>query len=188
MAGGGGRGGGGRGRLAGFAPGEGEDAVRLVLSEGESAAAGGLEVEYAELLAVPAEFVSDLPSPPDSAPDSALGDGSRSVLLEMSNVVYGTGTASEGTAVEAAASAGPPELTIVGLRPQARALRPGEKAEVGGYEYSFLGQREFAGIQVKRDRSDYLVWAGAGLLLAGLLGTFWGPRRAVSGKITTAPP
>src|SRR3990172_7635664 len=118
--------------------------------------AGGLEVAYEELVAVPAEFVSDLPLPPDSEPDSAIADGSRSVLLEMSNVVYGTGTASEGTAVEAAASAGPPALTIVGLRPQALTLRQGEKAEVGGFEYSFLGQREFAGIQVKRDRSDYL--------------------------------
>jgi cytochrome c biogenesis protein ResB len=101
-------------------------------------------------------------------------------------VVYGTGTASEGTAVEAAASAGPPELTIVGLRPQALTLRPGEKAEVGGYEYSFLGQREFAGIQVKRDRSDYLVWAGTGLLLTGLLVTFWVPRRRLWAKITPA--
>lgn len=173
-------------RLAVFEPGEREDAVRLVLSEGESAAAGGLEVEYAELLVVPAEFVSDLPLPPDSAPDSAIGDGSRSVLLEMSNVVYGTGTASEGTAVEAAASAGPPELTIVGLRPQALTLRPGEKAEVGGYEYTFLGQREFAGIQVKRDRSDYLVWAGTGLLLTGLMVTFWVPRRRLWAKITPA--
>ena len=169
-------------RLAVFEPGEREDAVRLVLSEGESAAAAGLEVEYAELKAVPAEFVSDLPSPPESA----AGDGSRSALLEMSNVVYGTETASEGTAVEAAGAAGPPELTIVGLRPQALTLRPGEKAEIGGYEYSFVGQREFAGIQVKRDRSDYLVWAGAGLLLGGLLVTFWVPRRRLWAKITTA--
>ena len=84
-------------RLAVFEPGEGSDAVRLVLSEGESAAAGGLEVEYADLQAVPAEFVPDFPLPPDSA----TGGGSRSVLLEMSNVVYGTETASEGTAVEA---------------------------------------------------------------------------------------
>jgi cytochrome c biogenesis protein len=131
---------------------------------------------------VPGEFVSDLPTPPESA----MGDGPRSVLLEMSNVVYGTETASEGTAVEAAGATGPPELTIVGLRPQALTLRPGEKAEVGGYEYSFVGQREFAGIQVKRDRSDYLVWAGAALLLGGLLVTFWVPRRRLWAKITAA--
>ena len=55
---------------------------------------------------------------------------------------------------------------------------------MGGYEYSFLGQREFAGITVKRDRSDYLVWAGAALILAGLMATFWVPRRRFWAKIT----
>jgi cytochrome c biogenesis protein ResB len=169
-------------RLAAFEPGERGDAVRLVLSEGESAEAGGLAVEYADLQTVPAEFVPDFPLPPDSA----IGGGSGSVLLEMSNVVYGTETASEGTAVAPAASAGPPELTIVGVQPQALALRPGGKVEVGGYEYSFVGQREFAGIQVKRDRGDYLVWAGVGLLLAGLMVTFWVPRRRLWAKITPA--
>ncbi|HLA17912.1 MAG TPA: cytochrome c biogenesis protein ResB [Dehalococcoidia bacterium] len=169
-------------RLAAFEPGERGDAVRLVLSEGESAAAGGLAVEFADLQAVPAEFIPDFPLPPDSA----TGGGSQSVLLEMSNVVYGTETTSEGTAVRPAADSGPPELTIVGVRPQALTLRPGEKAEVGGYEYSFVGQREFAGIQVKRDRSDYLVWLGVGLLLAGLLATFWVPRRRLWAKISPA--
>ena len=32
--------------------------------------------------------------------------------------------------------------------------RPGESTEIGGYRYTFLGQREFAGITVRRDRSD----------------------------------
>jgi cytochrome c biogenesis protein ResB len=104
----------------------------------------------------------------------------------MSNVVYGTETTSEGTAVKPPAESGLPELTIVGVRPQALTLQPGEKAEVGGYEYSFVGQREFAGIQVKRDRSDYLVWLGVGLLLAGLLATFWVPRRRLWAKISPA--
>ena len=167
-------------RLAVFEPGERQDALRLVLSEGESAVAGGLEVEYAELQALPAEFVSDFPLPPEAT----TGEGPRSVLLEMSNVVYGTQTASEGTALDTAGVAGPAELTVVGLRPQALTLRPGEKAAVGGYEYTFVGQREFAGIQVKRDRSDYLVWAGAALLLGGLLVTFWVPRRRLWAKIT----
>ncbi len=58
--------------------------------------------------------------------------------------------------------------------------------EIGGYEYSFLGQREFAGIQVKRDRSDYLIWAGAALLISGLLVTFWVPRRRLWARLTPA--
>jgi len=57
------------------------------------------------------------------------------------------------------------------------------RLHIGGYEYTFLGQSEFAGIQVKRDRSDTLVWAGAGLILAGLLVTFWVPRRRLWAKI-----
>ena len=165
-----------------FEPGGGEEAVRLVLSEGESASAGGLEFVYSGLQAVPAVFVSDFPLPPNST----AGEDSGDVLLEMSNVVYGTGTASEGTAVEPAIGSGPPELTIIGLQPQAVSLRPGESVEMGGYEYSFLGQREFAGIQVKKDRSDYLIWVGTALLITGLLVTFWVPRRRVWAKITPA--
>ena len=171
-----------RWQLAVFEPGEGEEAVRLVLSEGESASAGGLEFVYAGLQAVPAAFVSDFPLPPNST----AGEDSGDVLLEMSNVVYGTGTASEGTAVEPAIGSGPPELTIVGLQPRAVSLRPGESVETGGYEYSFLGQREFAGIQVKKDRSDYLIWGGSALLIGGLLVTFWVPRRRLWAKITPA--
>jgi len=55
---------------------------------------------------------------------------------------------------------------------------------VGDYQYSFLGQREFAGITVKRDRSDYLIWAGAALIVSGLAATFWVPRRRFWAKIT----
>ncbi len=105
-------------------------------------------------------------------------------LLEMSNVFFGTGTASEGTAVEPATGSGPPQLTIIGLQPLAVSLRPGESVEIGGYEYLFLGQREFAGIQVKKDRSDYLIWAGTALLITGLMVTFWVPRRRLWARIT----
>ncbi len=171
-----------RWQLAVFEPGEGEEAVRLLLSEGESASAGGLEFVYSGLQAVPGAFVSDFPLPPNST----AGEDSGDVLLEMSNVVYGTGTASEGTAVEPAIGSGPPELTIIGLQPRAVSLRPGESVEMGGYEYSFLGQREFAGIQVKKDRSDYLIWVGTAMLITGLMATFWVPRRRLWARITPA--
>lgn len=166
-------------KLAVFEPGESEEAARLLLSGGETASAGGLEFTYAGLRGVPAASVSDFVLPPEVS-DS----GSGVVLLQMSNVVYGTETASEGTAVEAATGSGPPELTIVGLQRQAVSLRPGGSAEIGGYEYSFLGQREFAGIQVNKDRSDNLIWIGATLLIGGLLVTFWVPRRRLWARIT----
>jgi cytochrome c biogenesis protein ResB len=163
-----------------FEPGEGEDAVPLLMREGESARADGLQFTYAGLRGVPSAFVSDFARPPEV---SAAGDSGQ-VLVEMSNVVYGSHEASAGTAVPAVTGGGPPELTIVGLQSQAVTLRSGESTEIGGYEYSFLGQREFAGIEVKKDRSDYLVWIGAGMLVAGMVVTFWVPWRRLWAKIT----
>jgi len=39
---------------------------------------------------------------------------------------------------------------------------------------------------VKKDRGDILIWVATGLLLAGLLVTFWVPRRRLWAKITPA--
>jgi cytochrome c biogenesis protein ResB len=81
-------------------------------------------------------------------------------------------------------ASGPPELSIVGLQPRAVTPGPGESVQIGGYEYSFLGQRELAGIQVRKDRSDSLISIGVGMLVAGLLVTFWVPRRRLWAKIS----
>jgi cytochrome c biogenesis protein ResB len=164
-------------QLAVFEPGD-DGASRLLLSEGETGAAGGLDVTFAGLGSLPAAFVPDFPLPP-----RVTEEGKGSAVLEMSNVVYGTDTASEGTAPDAAID-GDPELTLVGLRPQAVNLGQGESVEIDGYEYTFVGQREFAGINVKRDRGDLLVWVGAAMLIGGLLVTFWVPRRRLWARIT----
>jgi len=169
---------GGQWRLAVLEPGQGEQAARLLLDEGDKGETAGLEVSYLEAGKAPAALVPDFPLPP-----TLDGGGAGQALLQMSNVVYGTATASEGNKVEAPAS-GPPKLTLVGLEPQAVTLEPGQSVTIGGYEYAFLGQREFAGIQVKRDRSDSLIWAGAVLILLGLLVTFWVPRRRLWAKIS----
>jgi hypothetical protein len=165
--------------LAVFEPGEGDDVARLVLKEGETAEAGGLEVTYLRAAGVPAAVVSDLPLP--SGLDRT---GLTDPVLQMSNVVYGTARASEGTNVDTASLDGPPRLTLTGLQPQAVSLAEGESAIVDGFEYTFLGQREFAGIQVRKDRSGTLVWIGAALISAGLVVTFWVPRRRLWAKIT----
>jgi hypothetical protein len=169
---------GGDWRLAVFEAAEGDQAARLVLEEGETGQAAGLQVAYLEAGKAPAAFVPDFPLPP-----TIDGGGPGQALLQMSNVVYGTATASEGKRLDAPVAAGPPKLTVVGVEPRAVTLEPGQSVTVGGYEYSFLGQREFAGIQVKRDRSDTLVWAGAGLIFLGLSMTFWVPRRRLWAKI-----
>src|SRR3989449_7299699 len=164
-------------RLAVLEPGQGDGLVRLSLAEGESGDSGGLQVSYQKAEALPYATVPDLPVPATDA-------GAGTPALQLSNVVYGTDKTSAGDATPAALPGGPTVLTLTGLAAQAVKLQPGESVRVGGYEYSFLGQREFAGITVKRDRSDYLVWAGAALILAGLMATFWVPRRRFWAKIT----
>ena len=72
----------------------------------------------------------------------------------MTNVVYGTATASEGDTVETPAAAPRPSSRSSASSPQAVTLAGRDAVTIGGYEYTFLGQREFAGIPVRRNRSD----------------------------------
>ncbi len=166
-------------QLVVFEPSEGDDGARLVVGLGEKAQAAGLEFEFASLTALPASFESDFPLP--SALDGGLDRGA--VLVQMSNVVYGTEEASSGRSLEPTALDGPPTLSLVGVSSEVVNLEAGESAVLGDYEYTFAGQRGFTGILVKRDRSDNLVWVGAGLLLLGLGITFYVPRRRLWARI-----
>jgi len=166
--------------LVAFEPGEQADAVRLLLPEGQRASAGGLDFEFVSVQRLPASFQPDFPLPPGSAEESPQGQ----VLLEMSNVVYGVEKTSSGEAVAVPTQSGPPTLSVVGISPVVLNLEPGQTASAGDYEYTFLGQREFAGIKVKRDRSENLIWLATGLLLVGLGITFYVPRRRLWAKIT----
>lgn len=170
----------GRLDLLAFEPGQDPDAVRLLVSEGQRAGAGGLDFEFVSLQRLPASFEPGFPLPPGSAEESPQGQ----VLLEMSNVVYGVEETSSGEAVVVPTQNGPPTLSVVGVSPLVLNLEPGRAASVGDYEYTFVGQREFAGIKVKRDRSDNLIWWATGLLLVGLGITFYVPRRRLWAKIT----
>jgi cytochrome c biogenesis protein ResB len=170
----------GRLDLLAFEPGEQPDAVRLLLPEGERAKASGLDFEFVSLQRLPASFEPGFPLPPGAAEDRPQGQ----VLLEMSNVVYGVEETSSGEAVAVPSPNGPPTLSVVGISPIVVNLEPGQAATVGDYEYTFVGQREFAGINVKRDRSDNLIWLATGLLLVGLGITFYVPRRRLWAKIT----
>jgi cytochrome c biogenesis protein ResB len=168
--------------LAVLEAGEGDGLVRLSLAEGESADSGGLHVAYQATVGNPSATVDAVPVPGREGGNGASGE----LALQFSNVVYGTARTSGDDAVDSAPAAGPPRLTITGLTPQAVDLRPGESAEVGGYRYTFLGQREFAGITVRRDRSDYLIWVGVLLIILGLVATFWVPRRRLWARITSS--
>jgi hypothetical protein len=159
--------------------GDNPDAVRLTLALGESGSSGGLEFEFASLSGLPATFESGFPLPPELADGLDTG----TVLLQMSKAVYGTEEVSSGHSLPAVPRDGAPVLSIIGMGPYVVDLAPGESSVLGDYEYTFLGQREFAGIEVKRDRSDNLIWAGAALLLLGLGITFYVPRRRLWAKI-----
>jgi cytochrome c biogenesis protein ResB len=164
-----------------FELGDNPDPARLALAPGEKARSGGLQYEFVSLSHLPATFEEGFPL----SPTLSGGLPQATVLLQMSNVVYGTEEASSGEAVSVLpALYGPPTLFIFGVGPNVVELAPGESSVLDDYEYTFLGQREFAGIQVKRDRSDNLIWAGAGLLLLGLGITFYVPRRRLWLKIT----
>jgi cytochrome c biogenesis protein ResB len=153
----------------------GERGGAVPLEEGQRARTGGLEWELARLERLPAARVTGFP-----LPAGREGDGA---LLQMTDVAYGTANAAEGGRVPVAGTPGTPTLYIIGPAERPLALRPGEAAQAGGYEYTFLGQREFAGIQVRRDRSDALVWAATGLLVAGLVMALWLPRRRLWARI-----
>jgi len=170
---------GGQERLAVLGTEQGPEAVALLLQEGEAGQSGGLTVTYVKRSMAPAAPVPDLPRPP------SVGENAGTPYLQLSNVVWGTENVSEGTSPVDSIAQGPPRLTITGLKPQAVSLEVGDATVTGGYEYRFLGQREFAGIDVKRDRSDYLVWAGAALIVAGLMITFWVPRRRLWARISS---
>jgi cytochrome c biogenesis protein ResB len=161
--------------------GENPDPARLSLALGEKGRSGGLEFEFVGLSSLPAAFESEFPLP--SALTGGLDRGT--VLLQMRDAVYGREEASPQEAVSVLpAAASPPTLVMIGVGPSVVSLAAGESSVLGDYEYTFLGQREFAGIQVKRDRSDNLIWAGAGLLLLGLGITFYVPRRRLWAKVT----
>jgi cytochrome c biogenesis protein ResB len=153
--------------------------IAMTLSRGETSEADGLKIEYAGDSLLPSALVTELPQSEERA------EGDPGARLQMTGAIYGTNDVSEGDA-DAAAAGGETSLTISGLATQPLRLEPGQSETVGDYQYTFLGQREFSGIQVKRDRSDYLVWAGAGLIVLGVMVTFWVPRRRLWAKINSS--
>jgi len=79
---------------------------------------------------------------------------------------------------------GVPSLMLVGDNRPAISLAEGEPVVVEGYEYTFEGTREFAGLSIKRDSGAWFIWIATGMLLTGLAVTFYVPRRRLWLKIT----
>jgi cytochrome c biogenesis protein len=168
-------------KLIVFEPASSDSSAQASLTKGQTTQTAGLSITYTGVEAVPTQLIQDFPLP------STLGEGaSGPAQLQMSNVVAGTGEASAGDYVSNGSAPGDARLTIVGLQAQALSLKQGESTTIGGLQYTFDGQREFAGIEARRDRSDMLVWIGAAAIVLGLAITFWVPRRRLWAKITEA--
>ena len=73
---------------------------------------------------------------------------------------------------------------LVGDNRPAISLAEREPVVVDGYEYTFEGTREFSGLSIKRDSGAWFIWIATGMLLTGLLVTFYVPRRRLWLKLT----
>ncbi len=130
------------------------DGARAVIKEGGGLdIGGGLSLSFAGITSVPSAVVSDLPGA-DGEAVAELADGPDGKLLTVGPVL--------GTAL---------------------ALAPGTPVVVGSYEYTYGGERAFAGLIVRRDPGSTFIWLATGLFLLGLALTFYTPRRRLWGKI-----
>jgi cytochrome c biogenesis protein ResB len=124
------------------------DDTRLIIPESRSKQVAGLTWRFVETQALPSTVAPDIPGDSDST------------LVVMSETPQKE-----------------PYLTVLGsVDGQALTLYANAPVRVGNNEYTFAGRREFAGISVRRDPGSKFIWIATGLLLAGLLVTFYVPR------------
>lgn len=131
----------------------GNSGARGVLDEGQTLQAGDLTIIFVGMMAVPSAVLQTLPGA-ESGAVAEMSEGTRGKLLTL----------------------GP-------VQGRALVLSEGEPVVLGGFEYTFEGPREFAGITVRRDPGSAFIWVGTGVLLLGLALTFYVPRRRLWGKI-----
>ncbi|HZP58498.1 MAG TPA: cytochrome c biogenesis protein ResB [Dehalococcoidia bacterium] len=131
------------------------------IDEGASAPVGALTVRFDRVVSLPSA-VGIVPSGAQAA-----GPDADKLLAELSH-----------------ASDGRPLLQLVGPGRPALLLAPDQPVQAGGYEYTFEGTREFAGIAVKRDHGATFIWVATAMLLGGLAITFYVPRRRLWLKLT----
>ena len=130
-----------------------DDEARLLVPAGQSREAGGLHFALREVTGLPAATT------PSSATPGIPGADERSLVV-MSESPDGASY-----------------LTVRGaVDGYALTLYADEPVRIGDRDYLFEGRREFAGIEVRRDPGANFIWVAAGLLLVGLLMTFYVPR------------
>ncbi len=128
------------------------------IEENASGAVSGLQVHFDGVRSIPSAVGIGVPG--------SVGDGSNT-LAQL------TTDASGGDA-----------LMLVAQDRPAISLAEGQPQTVGGYEYTFVGKRPFAGIAVKRDSGAWFIWIATAMLVGGLAITFYLPRRRLWIKLT----
>lgn len=134
--------------------------VQLSLAVGERASAGGYSFEFADLAENPYEVIQGIPGMERAALLQIAEDAQGTVYLDLLNMG------------DRAAETGRFQLEA------------GRSLVVGNREYTFLGRREYTGVLVKRDPGSWFIWTATTLLMAGLLLTFYVPRRRLWVKVT----
>ncbi|MFN0094202.1 MAG: cytochrome c biogenesis protein ResB [Dehalococcoidia bacterium] len=131
-------------------------AAGRVLAPGEAAAFPEYRIELIEGRNIPAITVGDLPGAAEGA----------QVAVQMP-------TRGETR-----------YLAVAGLGTEVVELPRGQETPVGSLRFTFGGQLDGAGIDVRRDPGDTFIWAAVGLAIGGLSITFYVPRRRVWAKVT----
>ncbi len=125
-----------------------DETTQLSVAQGTSAQLGGLKWTFSETTGLPSITTEGVP-----------GDTSQSLVVLSTS------------------RAGGDYLTVLGpVDGRALTLYPNQPVRVGDKEYTFAGRREFAGIEVRRDPGAKFIWVAAGLLIAGLMVSFYVPR------------
>jgi cytochrome c biogenesis protein len=141
--------------LVAFDPQAGEAGAELRLDKGASGEIDGLRVTFDDVTALPSAVGVDVPG------------GSGDTLAQLVEGLDGGVT-----------------LLLTGEGRPAISLTEGEAVTTNGLTYIFEGQREFAGLSVKRDSGAWFIWIATGLLVGGLALTFYVPRRRLWLKLT----
>jgi cytochrome c biogenesis protein ResB len=134
-----------------------EPNTNLALRTGESASLGGLTFTFNEAQALPSLLTSGIPGDSESSEVVLSRDEDGALSLTALGPVDG----------------------------RALVLSEGEPLTIDGLEYTFEGQREFTGIQVRKDPGANFIWIATGLLLIGLVITFYLPRLRVWARVTS---
>lgn len=121
------------------------------LPTGRRVEAEGYAVTFLGPEAVPAMTIADMPG-------AIMEDGAVTVQMLRN-------------------TAGEPYLYVAGIDVADQVLPATEPVQTQSFRYTFEGQLEGAGIDIRRDPGDTFIWLAVGMAVVGLAITFYVPRR-----------